>query len=62
MDIEDFNPEPASPRGRPPSPPLEVKDLQGFKFFERMQGLFTPLQACATHPNRKLFLDGVFAA
>jgi hypothetical protein len=36
---------------------LEVTDLQGFKFFERMRGLFTTLHGCAAHPNRKLFFD-----
>jgi hypothetical protein len=36
---------------------LEVKDLQGFKGFERMRGLFTTLHDCAAHPNRKLFFD-----
>jgi hypothetical protein len=62
VDIEDPNLETPPKRGRPPSPALELRDLQGFKFFERMRGLFTTLHACAAHPNRQLFFDGVFAA
>ena len=57
MDIEDFNPEPPLPRGRPPSPPLQVKDLQGFKFFQRMDGLLNVLHASAPHRNRLLHFD-----
>ena len=57
MDIEDPNRETPAKRGRPPSPALELKDLQGFKFFQRMKGLFGTLHGCAAHPNRKLFFD-----
>ena len=57
MEIEDPNLETPAKRGRPPSPPVELEDLQGFKFFERMKGLFSTLHGCAAHPNRKLFFD-----
>ena len=57
MDIEDPNREAPAKRGRPPSPALELKDLQGFKFFQRMKGPFGTLHGCAAHPNRKLFFD-----
>jgi hypothetical protein len=57
VDIEDPNLETAPKRGRPPSPALEVTDLKGFKFFERVKGLFSTLHGCAAHPNRKLFFD-----
>jgi len=43
--------------GRPPAEPLEVEDLQGFKFFKRFGGLFDSLHDCAAHRNRKLFYD-----
>jgi hypothetical protein len=58
VDIEDPNRKtPAKKRGRPPSPELELKDLQGFRFFERIKGLFSTLHDCAAHPNRELFFD-----
>lgn len=44
-------------RGRPPSAPLEVSDLQGFKFFQRMDGLLNALHASAPHRNRLLHFD-----
>jgi hypothetical protein len=43
--------------GRPPTEPLAVEELQGFKFFERLRGLFDSLHDCAAHRNRKLFYD-----
>ena len=43
--------------GRPPSPALKERDLWGFKFFRRMEGLFKTLHSCAAHPNRQLHFD-----
>jgi hypothetical protein len=57
VDIEDSNPETPAKRGRPPSPELELEDLQAFKFSERIKGLFSTLHGCAAHPNRQLFFD-----
>ena len=45
-----------------PGEPLGVEDLQGFKFFKRLRGLFDSLHDCATHRNRKLFYDEYAAA
>jgi IS4 transposase len=44
-------------RGRKPKEALSVEDLQGFKFFKRLRGLFDSLHDCAAHRNRKLFYD-----
>jgi len=62
VDTEDPHLETPPRRGRPPSPALEVTDLQGFKFFQRMDGLLTVLHSSAPHRNRLLHFDGVFAA
>ena len=43
--------------GRRPAEPLAVEQLQGFKFFKRLRGLFDSLHECAAHRNRKLFYD-----
>ena len=48
--------------GRKPREPLAVEDLQGFKFFKRLRGLFDSLHDCAAHRNRKLFYDEYAAA
>jgi len=47
-DREDKAPTPAD---------LREEDLQGFKFFKRLQGLFDALRPCAAHPNRRLHFD-----
>jgi len=57
VDIEDPNLETPPKRGRPPSPALQVTDLQGFKFFQRMDGLLNVLHASAPHRNRRLHFD-----
>jgi hypothetical protein len=44
-------------RGRRAAEPLAVEELQGFKFFKRLRGLFDSLRSCAAHRNRKLFYD-----
>lgn len=49
-------------RGRKANEPLSVDDLQGFKFFKRLRGLFDSLHECASHRNRKLFYDEYAAA
>jgi hypothetical protein len=51
------HPEAKRKPGRPPDGPLAVEDLQGFKFFKRLRGLFDSLRGCAAHRNRKLFYD-----
>jgi len=40
-----------------PTPQLREEDLQAYKFFERLHGLFDALRPCASHPNRKLHFD-----
>ena len=57
MNKPECHPAPKRPPGRPPSKPLTVEELQGFKFFKRLRGLFSSLHACASHRNRKLFYD-----
>jgi hypothetical protein len=53
----EFHPAQKRPPGRPPTEPLAVEELQGFKFFKRLRGLFDSLHGCAAHRNRKLFYD-----
>jgi IS4 transposase len=48
---------PRARRGRKPKERLRVEELQGFKFFKRLRGLFDALHDCARHRNRKLFYD-----
>ncbi|MCX6374874.1 MAG: IS4 family transposase [Armatimonadetes bacterium] len=48
---------PRARRGRKPTEAISVEDLQGFKFFKRLRGLFDSLHGCAAHRNRKLFYD-----
>jgi len=50
-------PTPRTRRGRKPKDAISVEELQGFKFFKRLRGLFDSLHGCAAHRNRKLFYD-----
>src|SRR4051812_1789313 len=43
----------------PPQPPLQVKDLRGFRYLGRFADLWQPLRACAVDRagNRSFFYD-----
>jgi hypothetical protein len=48
---------------RPPKPPLEVEDLQGFRYLRHFGDLWQPLRGCAVDRagNRTLFYDQYLA-
>jgi hypothetical protein len=49
---------PANSNAGPPSTgELTEADLQGFRFFKRLQGLLDALRPCAAHRNRRLHYD-----
>ena len=62
MDKHDDEPPRARKRSRAPKKLLNVSDLQGFKFFKRLQGLLDVLRPCAAHQNRLLHFDEYAAA
>src|SRR4051794_7185021 len=51
------------PMPRPRKPPVEVEDLQGFRYLHRFGELWQPLRACALDKagNREFYFDQYLA-